>query len=58
MTLTGGVEIDAEDAPWIGEIRTTKVKLILDAMGNPIRVEFEEPGTTTVSPQKPPARKR
>jgi lipopolysaccharide export system protein LptA len=56
MTLTGNVEIDARDAPWIGEIRTSKVTLKLDDRGNPVRVEFEEPGTTSVD--QPPPRRR
>lgn len=55
MTLSGNVEIDAENAPWIGEVRAPQVSLVFDEDGNPIRVEFNEPGTTTVS--KPPLRR-
>lgn len=58
MTLIGNVEIDANDAPWIGEIRTTRLALVFDDLGNPIRVDLDEPGTTTIQNQRPPGRRR
>jgi len=58
MVLTGNVEIDANDAPWIGEIRTTHLALVFDDLGNPIRVDLDEPGTPTVRETRPPGTKR
>ncbi|HRK21282.1 MAG TPA: hypothetical protein PLX06_05710, partial [Fimbriimonadaceae bacterium] len=58
LTLVGDVVIDASDVPWIGNIDTTRLNIVFDDLGNPIRADFDEPSTTTIQNQKPPGRRR
>lgn len=58
MTLIGNVEIDGTSVPWIGDIQTSRIALVFDDLGNPVRVDIDDPGTTTIQNSKPPGRRR